>query len=65
MRLDVRYALQHAVRYQDLEKGPLNIEASRARAFVEVAIRHTVISAKDHYRFPLCGRGHGQKRPNT
>jgi hypothetical protein len=72
MRLDVRYAPQH-VRYQHLEKGPLNIcdniEANRARAFVEVAVRQnlqstkykvqTVISAQDHYRFPLCGRDHG------
>jgi hypothetical protein len=49
MRLDVRYAPQH-VRYQHLEKGPLNIcdniEANRARAFVEVAVRQNLQSTK-------------------
>ena len=41
---------------EDLEEGSLDIEPSGARMFVEVAVRHAMVSTQDDNRLPLLSR---------
>ena len=44
------------IKREDLEEGSLDIEPSGARMFVEVAVRHAMVSTQDDNRLPLLSR---------